>query len=445
MKFYELKYHLMPAKLGWLNDPNGLCQYKGIYHIFYQYCKEADGKGDKCWGHYTTRDFQCYKDEGIAINPDTEWDKSGAYSGCCLVEEDGMHIFYTGNVKLDGEHDYIHSGRLSNTIHIHSCDGIHFSEKEVVLDNTQYPQNLTCHIRDPKVFKREGEYYMVLGARNNKDEGCVLVYTSKDLKSWTYKDRISSNEPFGYMWECPDLITIDEDTFLICCPQGIKKQGILYSNENQNGYFKVEGNKAFDYQTLDYGYDFYAPQTFEDAQGRRILIAWIGLPDSVPTHPTLSHGWQHCLSLPREIKNVNHSLVQYPIQEILDLKFNTRLLTISNKKITFENKASQIHVECQNKEFSIQLNHLGLSYHNKYFSLIFKEDQTNREERSLYVDFIDELDVFLDTSLIEIFINKGEKTMSSRYYDDFENLNISSDEIIEIQYSEMKSFEVFYG
>ena len=442
MSKYDLKYHLMPAGLGWLNDPNGLCQYEGTYHIFYQYCKEADGNGDKCWGHYKTSDFMHYEDKGIALYPDTDFDKDGVYSGSCLVEEDGMHFFYTGNVKLPGEHDYTHSGRLSNTIHVFSKDGITFSEKEVVLDNKQYPNDLTCHIRDPKVFKGKDEYVLVLGARNNKDQGCVLVYTSKDLKSWTYQNRITSEIPFGYMWECPDLITLDGDEFLICCPQGIDKQGYLYENDNQNGYFKVKENQAVDYRTLDYGYDFYAPQSFVDEKGRRILIAWIGLPDSVPSHPTLKEGWQHCLSLPRELKNVNHSITQYPIQEILDLMINTQTVTIGPEKTTFNNRASQIHVEPQNKDFSICLNNLILSYQNNRFSLIFKHDKTNREQRNVLIDSIDELDIFLDVSLIEIFINKGEKTMTSRYYDDFEELTVTSDETIEVQYSEMKAFEI---
>ena len=105
----KLTYHLYPIHGGWLNDPNGLCQYNGTYHIFYQYAKNVDGSGDKCWGHFTTKDFIHYKDLGIAIHPNQESDKSGAYSGCCYVEN-GMHIFYTGNVKLPGEHDYIHSG-----------------------------------------------------------------------------------------------------------------------------------------------------------------------------------------------------------------------------------------------------------------------------------------------------------------------------------------------
>ena len=440
MNEYKLKYHLMPTHGGWLNDPNGLCEYNGTYHIFYQYCKEVSGNGDKCWGHYTTKDFVHYNDLGIVLYPDTKFDKDGVYSGSCLVE-DGMHFFYTGNVKLPGNHDYIRSGRLSNTMHVYSKDGITFSEKEVVLDNSNYPLDLTNHIRDPKVFKKDDEYYMVLGARNNKDEGCILVYKSKDLKNWKYCNRITSKEKFGYMWECPDLFELEEDTFLITCPQGIDRIGYLYENDNQNGYFKINENEATDYQTLDYGYDFYAPQSFVDEKGRRILIAWLGLPDSIPTHPTVKDGWQMCLSLPRVLKNVNHEIYQYPIQEILDSEINKQHVMISNETTSFKNKASHIHA-CIENEFNIQINNLSFQYHNKLFSLVFNNDQTNRTQRDIEIDSIKELDIFLDTSSIEIFINKGQRVMTSRYYDEFDNLNITSVSELEIEYGEMQSFEI---
>ena len=31
---YTLNFHLIPPS-GWLNDPNGLCQFNGVNHIYY--------------------------------------------------------------------------------------------------------------------------------------------------------------------------------------------------------------------------------------------------------------------------------------------------------------------------------------------------------------------------------------------------------------------------
>lgn len=71
------------------------------------------------------------------------------------------------------------------------------------------------------------------------------------------------------------------------------------------------------------GFDFYAPQTFEDAKGRRILIGWMGLPDveGEYTNPTAEkEGWQHCLTVPREIRLYNGRLYQYPVEELKVLR-----------------------------------------------------------------------------------------------------------------------------
>ncbi|MDO4465670.1 MAG: glycoside hydrolase family 32 protein [Bacillota bacterium] len=437
---HKLKFHLMPPG-GWLNDPNGLCQMNGIYHIFYQYSYEPEG-GNKYWGHYTTTDFIQYSEEDIAIYPDDKSDRSGAYSGSAFIEN-GMHIFYTGNVKLEGEHDFIHTGRESNTNYIYSEDGMHFSEKKTLLTSEVYPKDLTLHVRDPKVSKIKDTYYMYLGARTKKDEGCVLVYSSKDLMDWTYDSRIEPEVPFGYMWECPDLIYLDGESFLICCPQGISKQGYQYENYDQNGYFKVIENKARDYQTLDYGFDFYAPQTFVDEQGRTILIAWMGLPDNTYENPTVDRGWQMCLTIPRQLENRDGKIYQYPIQEIIKLQGNKKELLISKQEQSME-KGCFIHMDVNNTPFQIQLNSLRLSYENNVFQLEFLDSGYGRTIRHIEIEDMQEMDIFLDTSAIEIFLNHGEKTLSSRYYDGKKDMMISSTNEIQIQYSIMKSFEINY-
>ncbi len=78
--------------------------------------------------------------------------------------KDKLHLFFTGNVKMDGDYDYINEGRESSTLHVESEDGIHFGIKlRISFEN--YPEDFTCHIRDPKVWKENDKYRMVLGGR----------------------------------------------------------------------------------------------------------------------------------------------------------------------------------------------------------------------------------------------------------------------------------------
>lgn len=84
---------------GWMNDPNGLCQFHGINHIYFQYTPFLAGWGTKLWGHYTTQDWIHYEEEEPFLFPDTKWDRDGVYSGSAIVKEDGIHFFYTGKCK----------------------------------------------------------------------------------------------------------------------------------------------------------------------------------------------------------------------------------------------------------------------------------------------------------------------------------------------------------
>ena len=63
---------------------------------------------------------------------------------------------------------------------------------------------------------------MVLGARTRGGCGEVLVYQSDDLRCWEHMNVISTPEPFGYMWECPELFQVDGQWILAVSPQGIK-------------------------------------------------------------------------------------------------------------------------------------------------------------------------------------------------------------------------------
>ena len=113
-----------------------------------------------------------------------------------------------GNVKLeDGDFDYINTGREANTVLVTTKDGIHFGSKKELLRNSDYPSDLTCHVRDPKVWKKDDTYYMIQGARTKNDVGQALIFESSDKINWHFRSRVESEKPFGYMWECQFILS----------------------------------------------------------------------------------------------------------------------------------------------------------------------------------------------------------------------------------------------
>lgn len=443
---YRLNYHLMPPT-GWLNDPNGLCQHNGIYHIYYQYSPDNCKGGQKYWGHYTTKDFITYTNESVALSPDHRLDKNGVYSGSAFVKDNQIHFFYTGNVKLEGEHDYIHSGREHNTVLVTSKDGTHMSEKECVFFNKDYPSDLTCHVRDPQIIKKDNDYYMILGARQNDDVGCCLLYKSNDLKSWQYSNRIISKQPFGYMWECPNLVELNNQMIMLCCPQGVEQDGYKYESLYQNGYYLINGDIEKDYELsefveLDYGFDFYAPQLFKDEQDRIILIGWMGLPDVPYTNPTTQYNWQHALTLPRQLTFKNNHLYQYPIDEIKELRSLEKSFTL-NQPLVIDNSCFELHLNIQDKAFELCLREdVQISYQDHLFTFTIGKSGYGRDVRHIEVKSIEDITIFSDTSSLEIFINQGEYSLTTRIYDNCREVTVKSNVEIKGKYYILNSVKV---
>lgn len=444
-KFYYPKLHIMPPQ-GWLNDPNGLSELHGIHHIFFQYSPEDPKGGQKYWGHYETKDFLTYEYTGITISSDHEKDRDGVYSGSAYVEDDTLYLYYTGNVKEPGEYDYIYEGRGAATILVESKDGIETSEKKVVLFDEEYPERLSCHVRDPKVFssgKDQKEYAMVLGARTMEDKGCILCYGSKDKIHWDFEKYMETKEPFGYMWECPDLFTLDGQQILSLSPQGLESQEYCYQNMYQSGYFILKDTKEDiisngekvtyieeNFKEWDMGFDFYAPQTYLDEQGRRILFGWMGVPDAKYDHdPSLEEGWQHMLTLPREctFDNQYQRVLQYPVKEIQQLRGN----------MLYEGRFGQLDVpelyelllqdESDTLEWSLCFDaSLQLRRAFDILTLEFLNGTGyGREKRQIKIlpeEKIQEIRIIVDSSAVEIYINRGAYVMTTKHYPEWEKM-----------------------
>lgn len=417
---HRLTHHLMPPA-GWLNDPNGLCYYKGRYHVFFQYSPFEVKGGLKFWGHYSSEDLVSWRYEGVPLYPDSPMDCHGVYSGSALAEDDTMHLFYTGNVKLDGDYDYINNGRITSTLHVESADGIHFGVKEEVIPASQYPEDYTCHIRDPKVWKEKDQYHMVLGGRKKNDQGAVLFYRSEDLKKWEFDGELTTEKPFGYMWECPDVFELGGETILSASPQGVRREKYRYQNIYLSGYFVMQEGmvQTENFREWDMGFDFYAPQTFLDQKGRRILIGWMGMPDADEEYQncTLEEGWQHCLTVPRELKYQNGKIYQYPVEELMNLRRWEKKLSQEDREVETEG-AFDLELQLEKGPVKVVLSDVfALEYRDGILTLTMDEEAgAGRRIRNACVEQVKDIRILADISAVEIYVNQGEVVFSSRFY-----------------------------
>ena len=416
--------HIEPPE-GWMNDPNGLCFFDGLYHVYFQYSPGTpNGESVRRWGHYVSPDLLSWKYKGIVLDADIPEDRDGVFSGCALPSGDHIDFFYTGNVMEDGDYDYVLEGRGANVIHVASSDGSKMSSKKVLLRNSDYPDFCSCHVRDPKVWIEDGVYKMVLGARTKDDHGCVLLYEGADIDSFEYKECLTVPD-LGFMWECPDMFMLGDKKFLAFCPQGVAREEFRLQNIFQSGYFNVDGGKLTDFEEFDYGFDFYAPQTFIAPDGRRLIIGWMGIGDDSYTNPTIELGWQHCLTLPRELTvGSDGKILQNPIRELDSLKKKTKPVDGEAwEGLPFEINASEF---TDNVSVSVSGAEITWNKESCVLSLHFTNGEGyGRTERKIRIASLDSLRIIADVSSLEIYVNGGRYVMSTRFYPEHRQVKVS--------------------
>ena len=528
--FWTPQFHLFPPQ-GWMNDPNGLCQFKSVYHAFYQYTPEWPANELRFWGHAVSKDLLSWETLPIAISPDAACDKDGVFSGSAWIETrnasagdcshdngaaagscghggDGnddargsaaarevMRLFYTGNVmdETHPEADGIDVGREAYEVMVTSEDGLNFSPKCVVLKPGDYPDTCTNHVRDPKVWEQDGALRMLLGARERDtaaspaksadercDSGAALIYDSNDCgESWTLHsvirgaNALGHREAFGYMWECPFLVQLDDQEFLSVCPQGLSegastepsagtessigasKGSRLSDSANlqesassepldkwqniwQSGYFPLpEGQKLINVETVstdnfvlwDHGFDFYAPQTFVDDSGRTILIGWMGIIDPIYHSYPAGIGFCHNLTLPRELSLSDDGVIlQRPVKELDAIRRECAEFS-ADDFVEIDQLSADIEISGISGDGTLVLNDaLVLSYSKGIFTLQFidKDTAAGRTQRSIELKQLSDLRVIVDGSTVEIYLNDGRAVFSTRWFPASERLTLSS-------------------
>lgn len=440
---YRLWFHLMPP-VGWLDDPNGLCQFHGEYQVFFQYSPLDAQGGMKAWGHYSSQDWIHWNFCGVPFLPDQSFDKDGVYSGSAIIQDGCMYLYYTGNVNHSGGFKDTYEESEANTVLVTSEDGIHFSDKKCIMENRDYPSNYTCHVRDPKVWRQGNCYYMVQGGKqkgkaDGQGKGAVLLFDSCDLVNWKFRKDITTPERFGSMWDCPDYFELSQGPafqgnigILSVSPQGLETEKFHYQSHYQSGYFKVDGSLIGDgelqeFTEWDMGFDFYAPQTFEDEQERRILIGWAGIPAAdYDNQPTADRGWQHALTLPRVLTWRNGKVFQNPVDELKSLRGKDYKLTdAEGVSVTFPAAWELEVTEIDSADFLLKVNQMDSGFQLHYSEGVFSMEfygvrggdiGRGRNVRKFLVSGLQKVRVLMDTSLVEVYLNEGEYVLTSRYY-----------------------------
>lgn len=433
---YRLGFHIM-APANWINDPNGLVEYKGEYHAFYQHHPYDENWGPMHWGHVKSKDLVHWEHLPIALAPGDACDVDGCFSGSAVVDGDELVLIYTGHHYTDKENDMF----FQNQNIAVSTDGVSFQkvgENPVIAEP---PADSMHHFRDPKVWKHNDTWYMVLGNATKDKIGRVILYRSVDLRKWEYVGVLAESDgTLGFMWECPDFFELNGKHVLMFSPQGMEASGDDYNNLFQTGYlvgdYDYESNQFNhgSFTELDHGHDFYAVQTLLDSKGRRIAIGWMDMWES--DMPTKEDGWCGALTLPREVSlGANNKILMNPVEETkllrksmhkagADLEISHRLFEVSEDLL--EIKAEFDLSSTDAEEVGLRLRginkeELVLTYNLTEQKLILdcskygKEKDGVRKVR-LNADGILSLRIFIDRSSVEIFANEGQATMTSRIY-----------------------------
>ncbi len=441
-------FHVSP-KVGWLNDPNGFSWYQGEYHLFYQYHLFNTSWGPMYWGHVKTKDFIKWEWLPTALAPDTEYDNAGCFSGSAVGLPDGRHmLMYTGVQEWQREDGFTESRQVQC---VAFGDGVNYEkyENNPVLTAADLPEGGSAEdFRDPKIWRDEKEncYYAVVGNRTADESGSILLFRSEDTLHWdfvTVLDRCKNQ--YGKMWECPDFFILDGVAVILTSPQEMRARGMEFHNGNGTIYIVGDYNaekhefSRTEVRAIDYGLDFYAPQTVMAPDGRRILIGWMQSWESSHSQP---HGsqWFGMMTIPRELRIKNGRLIQNPVRELE--RYRSEQILYRDVDVRERIQLPQVCGRCLDmtvwirpaggrfyEKFTIKVakdteNYTAISY--KPGSSILRFDRSNSGFRHDIIASREvlvrnqngelKLRIIMDRFSVEIFVNDGEQAISSTIY-----------------------------
>jgi beta-fructofuranosidase len=198
---------------------------------------------------------------------------------------------------------------------------------------------------------------------------------------------------------------------------------------------------------LDNGFDFYAAQSLHMPDGRDIMIAWKEMWDR--NYPTQAEGWAGTYSFPRELSIDGEWLIQKPARELDKFcknKVTCQSLsvtgsevsvkgvsgTVSRIRLTLEpGTAARAGVKLFAGEehetvvyFDREEGVLAIDRSKSGIPFTGSEDNVNVRKLDIGHPESIELEMLLDVSSLEVFIDGGRHVMTANVYPDPEDTDI---------------------
>lgn len=416
----------LKAPANWMNDPNGFIYYKGKYHLFYQHFPFAPVWGTMHWGHAVSEDLVHWEHVGVALFPTIESDRNGCFSGSAVEHDGKMYLYYTGvhydKASPENIHLALDDKFTSTQLMICSKDGFSFDnfhgKKVVVPPIADSKIGDWTHTRDPKVWRGRDAWYMVLGTKTEERTGKILFYKSEDLEHWSYVNCVSKDERFGSMWECPDYFETEGGEVLMLSPMGLSDDKMHYAEhaicmgaafDEDNCTMEISDS----YQFVDYGLDLYAPQSTVDAEGRRVIVGWIRMPEAVTRKDGVT--FRGMFALPR-IVEVKDNHIYFRVHPNVEKAFTKQIQDISEA----DEAGYRVSFDLADGE-SVDIG--GYRIFRKGETICTDRSEVFPENGDYRMQFATpalregyHLDVYVDENLVEVFVNNGEYVISNAVY-----------------------------
>jgi len=304
---YRPIYHFVNPE-GNLNDPNGLAFWNGNWHLFYQAYPPEDPR--QHWGHAISKDLVHWRDLPLAIYPGPE---RASYSGSALVEDDRVIAMY-------------HGPRAGNMVAVSKDPLLLNWEKKTgkavisLDDSTGFPLPYTVY--DPNIWKKDSVYYSISAGRANEGPSGKPVprgylFRSKDLEHWQYMHSFVEDDHFtmiGDDYACPYF-----------WPLGDKYIMPFYSHMSGGQYLLGDYDKERDkFIATDHGYFNFGPSTPAGVHAPSAtqlgddVIVIFNMNSAYPTE-----GWNQIMTLPRRLSMQKDGQVGIePAGDIESLRYN---------------------------------------------------------------------------------------------------------------------------